>query len=277
MKQYAENLKTLKQSLDAIDETENNIFLQCEMAISTCQKTLDEMRMRVLKQGFASINDECTFFKTVKSEIVSYIVFYINLVHIERYQPMDKQKSKRKFFASQIELYQRYFSEHREFYEYYIRGLSNRDMEFFTRKNYKPRLHFDSIPAITDPNFSTSYDLVLAKILGNTRTIIYLQDHLLKNEGEFTSKMGAKPSSLKWTGAKIDLVELVYALQSSGLINNGQAGLNELSKNMEILFGIELGDIYRSFLEIRTRKSAPTKLLDILKTSLINKMIEADG
>src|SRR5690554_1002769 len=149
MKQYTENLKTLEKSLVAIDEKESNIFLQCEMAISICQKTLDEMRMRVLRQGFASVRDECKFFKTVKAEIVGYIVFYINLVQIERYLPLDKQKSKRKFFATQIELYQHYFFEHREFYEYYIRGLSNRDLELFTRKNYIPRLHFDSIPALT--------------------------------------------------------------------------------------------------------------------------------
>lgn len=277
MKQYSENLKNLEQSLVAIDKKENNIFLQSELAISICQKTLDKMRIRVLEQGFASARDESMFFKTIKAEIVGIIVFYINLVHIERYRPLDEQKTQRKFLASQIELYRHYFFEHREFYEYYIRGLSNKDLEFFTRKNYKPRLHFDSIPALTDINFSTSYDLVLAKILGHTRTIIYLQDYLLSNVGEIPSKAGTKPSSLKWTGAKIDLVELVYALQSSGLINNGQAGLNELSKKMETLFGIELGDIYRSFLEIRTRKTAPTKLLDILKTSLINKMIEADG
>src|SRR5690606_27119616 len=82
---------------------------------------------------------------------------------------------------------------------------------------------------------------------------------------------------LKWTGAKVDLIELVYALHYSGLISNGQAGLIEIAKSLENLFAIKLGDIYRTFLEIRNRKSSQTKLLDTLKVNLINKMIEADG
>jgi hypothetical protein len=61
------------------------------------------------------------------------------------------------------------------------------------------------------------------------------------------------------------------------MVNNGTASINELAKSMEALFQKDLGDYYRTFLEIRERKKSPTKLLDTLKTSLMNRMIEADG
>ena len=72
-------------------------------------------------------------------------------------------------------------------------------------------------------------------------------------------------------------MELVYALQASGLINNGNVGIKDLATALEQLFYVEVGDYYRIFLEIRMRKSNQSKLLDFLKTSLHNRIIEVDG
>lgn len=40
-------------------------------------------------------------------------------------------------------------------------------------------------------------------------------------------------SPLKWTGSKVALVELMYALHTEGVLNNGDPSLNETAKNME--------------------------------------------
>ena len=82
---------------------------------------------------------------------------------------------------------------------------------------------------------------------------------------------------MKWTGAKVDLIELTYALYYSGRINNGQATLQEVSQALGKLFDMEPGDIYRTYIEIRARKTNPTKFLDALKQNLVHKMQEADG
>lgn len=166
--------------------------------------------------------------------------------------------------------------EHREFYEYYIRGLSHHDLLFFTRNTHTQEWYRANITSIVDTNFSTSKDMVLAQILGNTRTINYLKHKLSRKKRKgFSNKEITAP--LKWTGSKVDLVELVYALQANNMINNGNVGIKELAKNIENLFSIELGDYYRIFMEIRCRKGNHSKLLDMLKTSLKNKIVEADG
>jgi hypothetical protein len=118
--------------------------------------------------------------------------------------------------------------------------------------------------------------MVLAKILGNTRTITYLKKKL--NPLEVASENSKKEeSTLKWTGAKVDLVELIYALHASTMINNGNVEIKQVATAMEQLFGVDVGDYYRIFLEIRMRKSNQSKLLDILKTSLHNRIIDVDG
>ncbi len=44
----------------------------------------------------------------------------------------------------------------------------------------------------------------------------------------------------------------------------------------EQMFNIDLGDYYRTFLEIRSRKINQTKYIDKLKDSLENKMLDSD-
>ena len=44
----------------------------------------------------------------------------------------------------------------------------------------------------------------------------------------------------------------------------------------EQIFNIDLGDFYRTFLEIRSRKINQTKFIDKLKESLIHRMGQSD-
>ena len=85
-----------------------------------------------------------------------------------------------------------------------------------------------------------------------------------------------KQSKLFWTGNKTDLIELIYALHSSGAVNSGTADIKEMASACEQMFNIDLGDYYRTFLEIRSRKMNQTKFIDKLKNSLENKMLDSD-
>jgi hypothetical protein len=48
---------------------------------------------------------------------------------------------------------------------------------------------------------------------------------------------------MHWTAAKIDAVELIYALKVSGAINNGNIDIAELVTLFEIIFQLDLGSI----------------------------------
>ncbi|MBB6681364.1 RteC domain-containing protein [Aequorivita sp. 609] len=269
---YYNQLNTLEDKLADIKK-EPFIYKRAELALAACQKCLANFRLRVYTNGFNNENDETTFFKHIKPKIVGYIYFYINLIKIERQIPYLKNKDKDKYLYHFVLTLKKFLIKHREFHEYYLRGQTYNDKIFFCRNLKTINLHNNAVITIVDASFNTSHDLILARIIGNVITIDYIKQQYW-NE---TAIHATQIPKLKWTGAKVDLIELVYALHYSGLISNGQAGLIEIAKALENLFAIKLGDIYRTFLEIRNRKSSQTKLLDTLKVNLINKMIEADG
>lgn len=85
-----------------------------------------------------------------------------------------------------------------------------------------------------------------------------------------------KQSRLFWTANKTDLIELIYALQSSGAINSGTADIKEVASACEHIFNIDLGDFYRTFLEIKSRKINQTKFIDNIKESLLKRIEDSD-
>jgi hypothetical protein len=82
---------------------------------------------------------------------------------------------------------------------------------------------------------------------------------------------------LEWTESKSALVELIYALHYQGAVESSKAGIKEIAACFESLFRIELGDYYRTFTDIKLRKSGRAKFLESLKDNLLKKLDEADG
>jgi len=72
------------------------------------------------------------------------------------------------------------------------------------------------------------------------------------------------------------LIELIYAIHSIGAFNRGTTDIKVLAAAFEQAFHIDLGDIYRTYVEIRARKKERTKFIDYMKESLIHRMDETD-
>ena len=75
----------------------------------------------------------------------------------------------------------------------------------------------------------------------------------------------ATASPLRWSDSKVALVELIYALNAAGSINNGKSELKQIVQLFEKMFAIELGNYARVFAEIRTRKSGTSNFINHLK------------
>lgn len=80
---------------------------------------------------------------------------------------------------------------------------------------------------------------------------------------------------LTWTGSKVELVELIYAWETAGCFNHGHGNIKEIAVYIEVVFNIDLGDYYHTFLEMRNRVKR-TAFLDKLITVLNNRMDEVD-
>lgn len=262
--------------MDVLAASEHNEFYtyaEIQQYLQLCYNALQELRTRVLNVGFKNVADECYFFKEIKPTVFGNLIFFSKLLNLEIQRPKHSQKKRSKFITATIISLQQVFSDYREFHQYMLSKRVDRDKEYFCRKTRPEEFSNHFIAYSSDPKFSTNRDAIAAIFYAHTKLTEYVAVAFKKNiNGKISSG-----SPLNWTGQKVDLVELIYAFQASGLINNGRVEIKELTVAIEQLFNIDLGDCYRTFLEIRMRKSNPSKLLDTLKKSLINKIAQADN
>lgn len=82
---------------------------------------------------------------------------------------------------------------------------------------------------------------------------------------------------IRWTGKIVDLVELLYALDTCNCINNGEIGVEELAEVLSNIFGVEINNCYNIYMNIKCRKNdSRTYFLDELREKLNKRMVESD-
>ncbi len=255
---------------------------QCVIAIDIVLKTYDKIKKIILKNGFKNQSDEIHFFKRVKPQILSKVIYYNHIFIIESHKPSGGVKILRKYLNNELNKLKHFFENNLEFYRYFRTNADYLDHKYFVRDKHDIKLSIDSFYFDFDFRFCTSHDYKIAKIISNDQVQVYIETELmnlerneLKTEQSQKSQVNHK-SPIFWTSSKASLIGLMYALHSSGCINNGTAELKQIADFVEEVFEIDLGQFNRVFLEIRSRKMGRTKFIDTLKESLIKRMDEAD-
>ena len=127
---------------------------------------------------------------------------------------------------------------------------------------------FESFQYDADPLFSTGYDYKLAKILSNKHLKVYLENRMVKlNNTEYKAVRSSKFNSMCFTGKKNALIELGYALVSSGDINHGNIEIKEFMEYLSSVFNI---------IAMKERKDQ-TAYLKLLAEKLSKRMREDDN
>lgn len=280
MKIYREILQKLNDDLDVFEAETEDILEIAERGIKLSRQALRNMRDQVLTNGFQSSRDEITFFKKIKPRLCSKLIYYAKLFNIESKRPRGSNKSQIKYLNNHIHKLQDYFNDNLEFFHYYRRNATALDKQYFLREKVDIRLRMETYFCLSDEEFSTCHDSTVATIMAYDTLIVHLKKEIEKIENnhhiEPLIQSNIKPTKLFWTANKTDLVELIYAVHSCRAINSGTADIKEMAAISEQIFNIDLGDYYHTFLEIRSRKINPTKFLDNLKESLLQKMQDLD-
>ena len=202
-----------------------------------------------------------------------------NIVYkIETKIPHGGERVVKKYLNNELVKLKRYFDNNLDFYKYYRTGNNYLDFKYFVRGNFDIKLTIDSFFFEVDHNFSTSHDFKVAKILAHDLVQVYLEDRLLaiSNKEPKEKSQHNHNAKLTWTAPKVALIELLYALQSEKVFNNGTTDLKEIAEYLENIFNVDLGQYRRTFLEIRVRKTERTKFLNTLKDTLEKRMNNSD-
>lgn len=258
---------------------EQDDSIKCaQISIEICLKAVHKLKVTILKYKFRTQNEEIKFFKEVKPKFISPLIYHLKIFKIESRKPNGGDKIKRKYYLHELEKLKNYFDSNLDFYRYYRTQSNYLDHKYFLRGKYDIRLTVDSFFFEADERFCTSHDFKVAKILAHDRLQVYLEEELSNLDRKETNMITQEAPKVKlyWTESKTALIELIYALHAQGAIDNGKADIKDIAVLFEHFFGIELGDYYRTFLEIRVRKTGRTKFIDAMKHSLIKRMDEAD-
>lgn len=249
-----------------------------EKAIKISVLTLEKLKTHFLKYKFADTAEEIIFFKSLKPKFVSRLIYYNSIYNILTNKPTGSTKECRKYFESELEKLKVFFNHNLDFYHYHRTSNSLLDKKYFVRGKHDIRLTLDSFYFQADHRFSTSHDYKVAQIIANDLLQFFLESELQKLENKLL--IGASENNtnvLKWTASKVSLTELVYALHTEGVFNNGASDLKDIASFFETAFAINLGQYNRTFIEIRARKPERTKFLSALKEKLLKRMDDTDA
>lgn len=275
---YNQLLTELTEQLNFIDLEIDDVLKRCEKAIEITVKSIQKLKTLFLKEKLKSQEQEIDFFKNIKPKFTSKLIYYNIVYKIETKIPHGGERVVKKYLNNELVKLKRYFDNNLDFYKYYRTGNNYLDFKYFVRGNFDIKLTIDSFFFEVDHNFSTSHDFKVAKILAHDLVQVYLEDRLLaiSNKEPKEKSQHNHNAKLTWTAPKVALIELLYALQSEKVFNNGTTDLKEIAKYFENIFNVDLGQYRRTFLEIRVRKTERTKFLNTLKDTLEKRMNNSD-
>jgi len=274
---YQKLLSEFEGQLEALESGNGDILYKAEKGIVLVERCIRKLQKQIVGQDFETQADEIYFFKHVKPQIFSKLIYYIRLFSIESKRPRGKDVAQVKYLQQQIDKLQTFFNDNLEFYNYYRRGAMSMDEQYFVRGNRDLRMPLESFHFLIDDQFSTCQDGTVATIMAYDMLIVYLRKEVddLNNNMEPTKNTAMeKPSKLFWTGSKTDLIELLYALHTSKSINGGTVDIKEMASHFEYFYNVDLGNYYHTFIDIRSRKSSRTRFLDRL-IEMLNQRMES--
>lgn len=274
MKNIEGLMKNYKESLKKIEFKNFKKQEELKLKIKIGKNYLHQIRVYVRTKVFESKIDEITFFKSLKPKICGELKFFKNQLDYELEKPFVSVKSQKSFIQSILKNIENKKKRNHLFYAYIKRGGTRHDDKYFMRTHEQLELFSISEFVDCDPEFSTSHDFLASEVVFY-KLIISFFKHELYSLDNIEEPISSN-HSLQWSASKSDLIEIIYAFHSLGVLENGNLDIKEIALFFEKVFNISLGDFYRSFQDIRSRKINQTKFIDKLKESLNERLTILD-
>ncbi|WP_348800021.1 RteC domain-containing protein [Flavobacterium adhaerens] len=264
------------QKTNEITNLNTNRISCCKVYILWAEAKIAELHDKLKDYDFETEQEEINFFKKIKPFVISKLIFEKEVLRIETDKPHGKLQ-KRKYFEQELAKISNYRQKDFKFYQYYRSDNKESDKIYFTRASKKNIFETECFLLSSDPKLSTCYDYKVAKILAFDELVNYLENQIISLKKRNKLQKEDIKSKMNWSGTKIDLIELIYALYFQKVINNGNIELKEIAKELGSLFNIELNEnIYRFFTDIKNRKQSKTKFINTLSDNFNVKILEED-
>ena len=268
----------MENSLNTICVNETDTLQRLKLSSRIILNSIERLKKFIAGYDFIGAGDEINFFKNIKPKFSSKLIFYQKAYEIQLYLPMAPVPDIKNYYLKELQKIATYLSDNKELLSYYRSNSTIFDEIYFLRRKPDSWLLLSLDDYETDLNFTTFYDHKISKIIAFGLLSEFINESINKvdQKNALTKANSSNASELVWTGSKVSLVELLYALQSAGSFNNGSIGIKTLASELQLLFNVDIGNYYRVFQEMRIRKSSRTSFMDQLKDRLVKRMDESD-
>ena len=277
--QYAFRDEFLEKSIQLSNLKKDKIKHSKEFILWADTK-IEELYDWLKQHNFENENEEIEFFKEIKPRIFSRLIFQKEILRLATNIPSGKKLSLR-FYEDELDKLSKNLNIDPKFYNYFRSDSNECDHLYFTRKTKKSILETENSHIGFDTKISTCYDNKISKILAHDILIIYIENQIKKNKSKIKVKNKMLPNALEaksklhWTRNKTELIELVYALHYSKVINDGNSDLKEIAKEIGRTFNIDIKEnLYRIFTDIKKRKNSNSKFIQGLADTYQKKLEE---
>lgn len=226
------------------------------------------------RTGFASAEDEIRFFKALRPQLLSKVIYYSSILQFET-DSGNGGKARRSHARRELRQLRHFRETHIAFYRYYRSGATDLDRHYFLRGADGSRLVPDRWLMVNDVRSSPTYDFLAARLLAQDLLETYFDQVIAEAKYQRPVTL-PNAATLRWTAPKVALVELLYALHAEGVFNDGKADLKAVAECFEKMFHVRLGHFNRIFVDLRARKTDRVRFLDLLRERLLKRMDDAD-
>jgi hypothetical protein len=274
MEQFVQKrYQTLSNTLNLIPEMKNLSVKNPGIVADAVKLALSDLKIHFAENPFADQNEQIQFFKYEKPKFYGEYIYALELFTIESNKPHAEETIIKKYYEHELHFIKRFFDQYRFLYQYYLLDGMELDAIYFIPGRKNKDLLIPEAPD-ADLEFSTPGDFLFAKFLALERIQEYLMKLLYPVSNPANSDLGRANNTLRWTGDKINLVELAYGIYNTAQVSDGQAHIIDIISWLENSFQVKLSRYFQMFAEIKNRKSvSKTRYLDHM-SKMISLYIE---
>lgn len=263
---WAEYRHELNDQLAAIQKEGYNGLHQAIRAVGVCHAALSRLCGSISHYDFPSPEERITCFKETEPYFRSRLIYFNRLFWLESGRPPGDRTTIEDYLRREWRFIQDFHDEHHFLQRYLRSGATWLDDKLFTQPPSA------SVTEAFDPGSADPLHYDAPHIIAHLQAHDLMQDYLISATEELKQpgdRNFRNMPMLMWTDSKAALIELGYALQSAGSLNDGKAELKEIMECLQTVFHVDLGHYHRTFQEILSRKSGYTNYIKKLENKLL--------
>lgn len=182
---YQEHHRGLLDAIEALQRTGLSDIEKIESSFKVSLEFWSRLKHHIKKQGFRSEADEIFFFRTVKPGFTSHIEYFTCRYHALLFKPGEEGEELARFWRWELRKIEKFHELNREFCTYIRVGHTERDQEYFCRREQVNTAWVTGRIHDVDPGTSTWGDHLVTMMKAYELYELYIRAEMKKLGGYF--------------------------------------------------------------------------------------------